>query len=46
MCGRDVQAEYGDVIALLSAGVVERDGRKVVFPYDRVHADFMLGMAA
>jgi predicted transcriptional regulator len=44
--GRDVKAVHGDVTALVSAGVVERDGRKVVFPYDGVHVDFMLGMAA
>jgi predicted transcriptional regulator len=44
--GRDVKAVHGDVTALVSAGVVERDGRKVVFPYDGVHVDFVLGMAA
>jgi predicted transcriptional regulator len=44
--GRDVKAVHGDVTALVLAGVVERDGRKVVFPYDGVHVDFMLGMAA
>jgi hypothetical protein len=30
----------------LSAGVIDRSGRGVVFPYDGVHVDFMLGMAA
>jgi predicted transcriptional regulator len=44
--GRDVKAVHGDVHALLSAGVIERSGRGVVFPYDGVHVDFMLGMAA
>jgi predicted transcriptional regulator len=44
--GRDVKAVHGDVHALLSAGVIERAGRKVIFPYDGVHVDFMLGMAA
>jgi predicted transcriptional regulator len=44
--GRDVKAVHGDVAALLLAGVVERDGRKVVFPYDGVRVDFTLGMAA
>jgi predicted transcriptional regulator len=44
--GRDVKAVHGDVTALAKAGVVERDGRKVVFPYDGVHVDFVLGMAA
>jgi predicted transcriptional regulator len=44
--GRDVKAVHGDVTALVSAGVVDRDGRKVVFPYDGAHVDFVLGMAA
>jgi predicted transcriptional regulator len=44
--GRDVKAVHGDVHALLSAGVLDREGVKVVFPYDGVHVDFMLGMAA
>lgn len=44
--GRDVKAVHGDVTALVNAGVVERDGRKVVFPYDGVRVDFVLGMAA
>jgi predicted transcriptional regulator len=44
--GRDVKAVHGDVHALLAAGVVERAGRGVIFPYDGVRVDFMLGMAA
>jgi predicted transcriptional regulator len=44
--GRDVKAVHGDVHALLAAGVIERDGKGVVFPYDGVHVDFMLGGAA
>ncbi len=44
--GRDVKAVHGDVHALLTAGVIEQAGRKVIFPYDGVHVDFMLGMAA
>ncbi len=44
--GRDVKAVHGDVHALLSAGIIERAERGVVFPYDGVHVDFMLGMAA
>ena len=44
--GRDVKAVHGDVQALLSAGVIEKAERGVVFPYDGVHVDFMLGMAA
>ena len=44
--GRDVKAVHGDVHALLNAGVIDRSGKGVVFPYDGVHVDFMLGMAA
>lgn len=44
--GRDVKAVHGDVHALLNAGVIEREGKGVIFPYDAVHVDFMLGMAA
>jgi predicted transcriptional regulator len=45
--GRDVKAVHGDVTALVTAGIVERtaDG-KILFPYDAVHVDFMLGQAA
>ena len=44
--GRDVKAVHGDVHALLDAGVVEKSEGGVVFPYDAVHVDFMLGEAA
>lgn len=44
--GRNVKAVHGDVHALLAAGVIDRAGRDVVFPYNGVHVDFMLGMAA
>ena len=44
--GRDVKAVHGDVVALLHAGVLERSGAGVVFPYDAVHVDFTLGKAA
>jgi len=44
--GRDVKAVHGDVHALLDAGVVEKAEGGVVFPYDAVHVDFMLGEAA
>jgi predicted transcriptional regulator len=44
--GRDVKAVHGDVHALLSAGVIERSGKGVIFPYDGVRVDFVLGMAA
>lgn len=44
--GRDVKAVHGDVHALIDAGVVEQAKGGVVFPYDAVHVDFMLGEAA
>ena len=44
--GRDVKAVHGDVTALIKAGVVQRQDGKVVFPYDAVHVDFVLGKAA
>lgn len=44
--GRDVKAVHGDVQALLGAGVLDRTGEGVVFPYDAVHVDFMLTKAA
>ena len=44
--GRDVKAVHGDVHALLDAGVLERaEGRRLVFPYGAVHADFVLRAA-
>ena len=44
--GRDVKAVHGDVTALIKAGVIDRQDGKVVFPYDAIHVDFMLGKAA
>lgn len=45
--GRDVKTVHGDVHALLDAGILDRneDGR-IVFPYDAVHVDFTLTVAA
>jgi predicted transcriptional regulator len=43
---RDVKAVHGDVTALINAGVLDRQDGLVVFPYDGVHVDFMLGKAA
>lgn len=44
--GRDMKAVHGDVQALLAAGVLHKEGRGIVFPYDAVHVDFMLTTAA
>ncbi len=44
--GRDVKAVQGDIRALLKAGVVERTpDKRIIFPYDAVHVDFMLRAA-
>lgn len=45
--GRDVKAVHGDIHALLAAGILDRDeAGRILFPYDRVHVDFMLNDAA
>lgn len=44
--GRDVKAVHGDVTALVHAGVLERSGAGVAFPYDAVHVVFTLRKAA
>jgi predicted transcriptional regulator len=46
LVGRDVKAVHGDVRALTDAGIVDRTGEGVVFPYDAVHVDFTLTRAA
>jgi predicted transcriptional regulator len=44
--GRDVKSVYGDIQALLLAGVLDRsDDGRVMFPYDEVHVDFVLRAA-
>jgi predicted transcriptional regulator len=44
--GRDVKAVHGDITALINAGVLDRMGDSVIFPYDAVHVDFTLSRAA
>ena len=44
--GRDVKAVHGDVIALLNAGLLDRDeGGGIVFPFDAVKVEFLLRAA-
>lgn len=44
--GRDVKAVHGDVMALLSAGVLSRAAEGgVVFPFEAVKVEFMLEAA-
>lgn len=42
---RDVKAVHTDVQALLNAGVINRVGDKVEFPYDAAHVDFTVEAA-
>ena len=43
---RDVKAVYGDVQALLKAGVLRKtDADQIAFPFDAVRVDFMLKAA-
>lgn len=43
---RDIQAVHRDVQTLISAGVIEHDDKGVAFPYDRIHFDFDVSVAA
>ncbi len=38
--GRDFRGVYNDVKALLSGGVLHREGNKIVLPFDRIHIEF------
>lgn len=40
LVNRDFRGVYNDVQALLNGGVLDRDGDKIVLPYDRVHIEF------
>lgn len=43
---RDVKAVHGDVKALLGCGILSKtDDGQIVFPFDKVHVDFMLEAA-
>lgn len=43
---RDVKAVHGDVHALLGCGILSKtDDDLIVFPFDKVHVDFMLDAA-
>lgn len=44
--GRDVKAVHADVQALLRSGILEKSERRVVFPYEAVHVDFVFNAAA
>jgi predicted transcriptional regulator len=45
--GRDVKAVHADVQMLISHGIIKTtEGRKIIFPFDAVHVDFMIEAAA
>lgn len=43
--GRDVKAVYGEVTALLIAGVLDRAEGGIIFPFDAVKAELILQAA-
>jgi hypothetical protein len=43
---RDFKAVHTDVQALLNAEVLEKAGSKIVFNYDEIHFDFVIGKTA
>lgn len=44
--GLDFKGVHTDVTTLLNAGVIERAGLDIHFPYDRIHVDFEIDAAA
>ena len=44
--GRDFKGVHTDIRMLADAGIIDRDGQKVVFPYDKIHVDFEISAAA
>ena len=46
LANRDVKAVHGDITLLLNAGILEKtEKNKIIFPYDKIHVDFMLSAA-
>ena len=43
--GRDVKGVHADAHVLLHAGLIDRDTRGFLFPYDAIHVDFVLRAA-
>lgn len=44
--GRDVQAVHRDVTTLINAGVIDRTGEGIEFPYDSLHFEYDVSAAA
>lgn len=43
---RDVQAVHRDVTTLVNAGVIDRTENGIEFPYDRIHFEYDVSLAA
>ncbi|WP_447871273.1 HVO_A0114 family putative DNA-binding protein [Serratia fonticola] len=43
---RDVKAVHTDLQALLACGIVDKGTAGVIFPYEQIHFDFVIGKAA
>lgn len=43
---RDVKAVHTDLQALLRCGIVDKSEQGIIFPYDEIHFDFVVGKAA
>lgn len=44
--GRDFKGVHTDVTALIGAGLIDQEDRKICFPYDRIHVEFDIDAAA
>ncbi len=44
--GRDFKGVHTDVTALIKAGIIDRQENKILFPYDGIHVEFDIGVAA
>ena len=43
---RDFKGVHTDVILLANAGIIEREGSRITFPFDGIHVEFDIGVAA
>lgn len=43
---RDFKGVHTDISALVNAGLVEKEDNKISFPYDGIHVEFDIGVAA
>jgi len=43
---RDFKGVHTDVVALIGAGLIDQEGGRICFPYDRIHVEFDIDAAA